>query len=253
MAGLVYKAGLAQQDVVRKETGELIKTLVRISPPAEPDKTRQQIVAQVYSVMGALNHDILPRENKILGGSNSIVWYAWDSQFLYGVAPENDMTKASVADLKKVFLQSKISGSRPGRQIVDFAHPRKNQRVIITQKVITTVKQRQKLIDYFWRHVGRLKAGWLVAVGNQIVTLTGANQPPKWVTRHIAGAHGTAVDQTNAPDFPSITISNYSAGIGNRKNNLTYLVRSALSIRIKAMAKNCTLFVRGKKNLSDYR
>ena len=255
LSAFIGQTQVALPVALRKECGELIKTLVRISPPSDTDKTKMQIANKVYTTMGALNHDILPRHQKILGGSSSVVWYAWNSQSLYGVAPEKDMTKASVKDLKSVFLSSKLSNSLggAGRQQMEFKHPRKSQRVIITQKVLTTVKQRQKLIDYFWNHIGRLKAGWLVAVGDGIVTLTGENLPPKWVTKHMAGAHGTALDETGVKDFPSITISNYAKGVGNRKNNLNYLVRSALSIRVKAMAKNATLYMSGKKNISDYR
>ena len=236
--------------VVKKECGELIKTLVKITPPATPETTRQSITNQVYMTMSALDHVTRQiAEHKHSG--DGITYYAFDQNYLYGVASDKDMTSASVPELKKVFLSTKNSGGL-ARQIVDFNHPRKRQRVALAQRVMTTVRQRQKLIDYFWRHVGRLKAGWLVAVGDNIVTLKGANLPPRWVTRHQVGARGTAVDNTNVKDFPSITISNFAAGVGSKKNNLNWLVRGALKIRIKAMATNATLYMQGKKNLSDY-
>ena len=252
LSGFIGQTGIAMPKVLKKECGELIKTLVRISPPASPDATKSRIVNQVYVTMGALNHDILPLHQKILGGSNYTTWYAWNDRYLYGVSPELDMTKAGLPELKRVFLASKSSKAGPGRQTYDFVHKRKHQKVAISQKVITTVKQRQRLIDYVWRHIGRLKSGWLVAVGENIVTISGDNMPPNWVTRHTVGARGTAVDGTSVKDFPSITISNYAAGVDNKKNNLNYLVRGALKIRIKAMAKNATMYMQGKKNLRDY-
>lgn len=253
LADFIGKTGLEMPVVLKKECAELIKTLVRISPPSQPDKTKSSIVNSVYTTMGALNHDIAPRHQKLIGSGDATVWYAFNSEYLYGVAAEKDLTKASVAELKKVYLAgSTKAGKSRGYQIYDFKHGRKQQRVKIAQKVITTVKQRQNLIDYLWKHIGRLKAGWLVAVGEQIVTLSGDNMPPKWVTKHIAGAHGTAIDDTGNASFPSITISNYAAGVGNRRNNLDYLVKSALAIRVKAMAKNATLYMKGKKHLSDY-
>jgi hypothetical protein len=253
MGKLVAALRIELPKVVKKEAGELIKTLVRITPPADPQKTRDSITNKVYTTFGGLSHEISAEQRGYL--SNGVNWYAWDRDYLFGVQPEKDMTRAGLSEIKKLFLSAKNPASGT-RQILDFQIPRKHQRVAIAQKVLTTVKQRQKLIDYLWNHVGRLKAGWLVATNlpgcKGIVTMTGANLPPKWVTRHAVGARGDAIDETSVKDAPSITIINRAAGVGNRKNNLDWLVRDAVKIRADAMSKNALLFMRGKKNLSDY-
>lgn len=249
MLGLINKCGLNSRTVVEKETGELIKTLVRVSPPSTPAKTRQNIDEMVFkkfeSVEAATDYD----SNETDIGSTGVKWYAWNQKFLFGVAPDSDMRKASTDVVRKIYYQiKKVSGR--GRIVRQFRHPRKAQRVAILTKVLTTKPQLRQVAARIKRNIGRLKSAWLVAVANGAIKLTGSNQPPEYVRRHVSGARGKFENGLNKPGHPSFTIINFAKGIGQKAVN--GLVRAAVNIRAKAMAENALLFMRGKKNLSDY-
>lgn len=245
MRALIQKAGLNAKVVVEKETGELIKTLVKVSPPGDPAATRARIALNVSGKFQALS-DNLPQPSISQDGMD---WYAWDSNYLYGTGPDKDMTKASVEELRQLLYRTRISGGK-ARQILGFTHPRSRQRVAITQRILAKASRIKQLISRIQRHVGRLKAGWLVAVTYGRINLSGANLPPSWVTRHSKGAKGSYIDGTGNKNNPSFTISNTAKGIGGKTVN--YLVKKAVSIRAKAMQVNAALFFSGKKPLSAY-
>jgi hypothetical protein len=169
---------------------------------------------------------------------------------LFGVAPESDMRESDQSTLLKVYYRTYRRKS--GRAYIElpFNHPRKIQRVAISTKLLTTKKQVRGLATKIKGHVGRLKAGWLAAWDR--VKPTGGNMPPNWVWKHKSGAKGYFIDGLTSKDFPTFTIANTALGVTNKKNNVGWIVTNALNIRGKAMAKNLTLFMRGKKNLSDY-
>lgn len=249
LAGLVRATKLSMPQVVRKETGELIKTLVRVSPPAFPNRTRDSIDRGVDRVFQALS-DNEHRPNQSKAGANGLEYYAVDSHYLYAIAPQKDMTRASVRDLRSVYFSTKVSKGT-ARQILEFKHPRVRQRFSLLQKLLTKESRRTQLKSLLKRSVGRLKAGWLVAVNAGAIQLSGGNQPPEWVKRHGAKARGTFLNGLTDPNKPSFTITNFAKGIGAK--NVNRLVALAVNIRAKAMAANAKLFYSGKKRLSDYK
>lgn len=248
MTGFVDKLGIEAKVVLKKECGELLKSLVRVTPPREPAKTRASIDANVggaFNSFGTEHRSFAGTDEA--AGPSGIKWYAWDNKHLFGVAPDKDMRQASQSDLLSVYYRRFIRSNGRAYIEVPFKHPRKTQRVAISVKIMTGKAQVRSLAVKIKSHVGRLKAGWLASWDR--LQPTGGNQPPNWVWRHKQGAHGYFIDGLGNKDFPSFAIANYSKGAGN---GLNFVIQNALRIRVKAMQKNLTFFMKGKKNLSDY-
>jgi hypothetical protein len=244
LRGLIEQCGLNARQVVARETGELIKTLVRFSPPANPPKTREAIRQTIRSKF-ALAGDSANSER---GGqskpsASGVRWLYSDPNFLYGVAPELDQRKAGILDLESMLYRLTSKGAI----VAPFQHPRRRQRVKLWQTILTKKKTLNALIAKKVRAVGRLKAGWLVAVNRGAVTMTGAI--PQWISRHATGARGRFVNGLALPS-PRFEVANSAKGIG--APFLRYAINSACKIRAKAMQANALLFMRGKKNLADY-
>jgi hypothetical protein len=245
VAGLIQKAKLNSRDVVEKESGELMKTLVRTSPPRDPKKTREAIRTTILGRFEMVDMNPHPKYTGKVGQSG-ILWYFADKDFLRGIAPDKDMRDASVKELARIRHQI----TPQGRLKLPFKHPRRNQKVLLYQNIVVKQAILKKLITQEQRKVGRLKAGWLVAVGKGVIRLSGGNQPPQWVQRHVMGARGDFQNGLSNTEFPSFTIINRAKGIGKR--SVRAIVQMAVNIRGKAMAKNALFFAKGKKQLSDY-
>lgn len=251
IAGLIYRAGIAAKTVIAKETGELIKTLVRISPPKDRAKSRASIVGQVTTRFQKLNQQQNNFESlEAKEGRTGIKWYAADSKFLFGGARESDFTKASTNELRQVYYRiKKKEGSY--RIITDFKNRKTSQRVAIATRILATEKQLKKVIAKIQKNFGRLKAGWMAAVWKGPIRITGGYQPPQWVTNHnTPGQRGTFIPELENKDKPAFTIINRAKGV--TKNSQNYFIQSAVKIRAKAMAANLKYYLSGKKNLADY-
>ena len=109
MAGLIQKCGLNSRVVVAKEAGELIKELIRLTPPKNPKKTKDSISKNVSTKFSALtgtlgNYEDFDRKES----SSGVKWYAASRSFLFGVARDSDMRKASQAELMSAYYAIKI-------------------------------------------------------------------------------------------------------------------------------------------------
>jgi hypothetical protein len=249
LSGLIAATRLNAKVVVAKETGELIKTLVRLSPPQDPDRTRELISQKInkkFYTMGKDN-DFSNLENK--PGSTGVKWYAASSKFLFGGAADSDKRKSSKEELLQLYYRIK-SVQYSNRIVLDFKHPRRRQKVAIISKIITTQNQVAALVKRVQGHVGRLKAAWLVAVLDGKIKLTGAFLPPRWVSKHANRNYGVAIDGLNTPDRPSFTLVNSAKGVTSR--TAQYLINSAVATRAAAMRDNALRFMRGQKKISDY-
>lgn len=256
LAGLIEATKLNARVVVEKETGELEKTLVRITPPADPSQTRENIQRDITGKFNLVADEKMSGFTKIGAhgkrtytgetGASGILWYKVDPSYLRGIAPAADKRSASVEELESI----RHTITKKGRLSLPFRHPHRNQRVLIYQTIATKKSTVNKLIAKVRSHVGRLKAGWLSPVQYGVIKLTGANQPPQWVTRHLQGAQGTFIDGLGNAGHPSFTITNYGRGINQKE--VPGLIAGAVQIRAKAMAANALLFLQNKKRVGDY-
>lgn len=248
--GLIQQCRINSKTVVAKETGELIKMLVKLSPPKDLAKSKAQATDDVFSKFDMARtgggRDFESTSGRL--GNSGVKWYSVDEKFLRGVTPQSDKRKSSPQDLYRMFRKI----SKGGRQVLTFKHPRKRQRVMISTKLLTTNAQVQKVAAIIREKFGRLKAGWCVAVAHGAVKIYGANMPPAWVTKHFGGARGTYVNQLERKDFPSFTIINQARGISNPKHDMKWIVDLALKARAASMRTNALLFMKGKKKIADY-
>ena len=248
IAAMIRSIGATSRVIVEKETGELIKTLVKLSPPRDPSRSKFKAETDVRSRFAMAASGGFRDFNSTSGtvGAGGVKWYSVDEKFLRGVMPENDMTKQSTDSLYKTFR----TYNKKGRMNLAFKHPRKRQRILISQKLLATPKQISEIVGRVKKNFGRLKAAWLVSTRSGAIKISGGNLPPAWVTKHTQGAKGRFENGLSTPNNPTFTITNFAKGIGHKAINS--IVYSAVSIRAKAMMKNAELYTRGKKNLADY-
>ena len=243
MAAFVDKLGIEPPKVLKKEMGELVKTLMRITPAAEGEKIRDQITFKFALLGGSLGE----METKALDigkmGKQGINWFFFSSSNLLGVASENDKRDASVDEIKQ--LSYKITKRGAVRGSIKN-HP--GQTAIVYQTILTKASTVNKLVAQKTKNRGRLKAGWCAAWD----FLSPSGSLPGYVSRHLTGLRGYFINGLGIKGFPTFTIANTASGVSDPKVNLDWLVRSALSIRAKAMQKNLLMFMSGKKHLSDY-
>ena len=248
IAALLRSVGATSREIVEKETGELIKTLVKLSPPRDLSRSKFKAETDVRSRFAMAATGGFRDFNSTSGtiGASGVKWYSVDEKFLRGVMPENDMTKESTDAVMKVFR----TYNKNGRKNLAFKHPRQRQRVIISQKLLATKKQIGAIVNKVKGNFGRLKAAWMVSTQSGAIKISGGNRPPAWVTKHIQGAKGRFENNLSTPQNPNFAIFNFAKGISDKAINS--IVASAVSIRAKAMLKNAALYTSGKKNLSDY-
>lgn len=251
MRGLIQKCRIAAPVVVKKEAGELIKELVLRSPPKDPKKSRAAIGTELEykfrSISDNANSNMEGLRGGLGNGAGGIRWLTVDSRFLFGVAPQKDFRKASVADLAKLRFQITKSGRS---LILPFRHPRKRQRVLLVQAILTKKSTVAKLIARVRKNVGRLKAGWLVGVTEGKVSISGAKMPPAWVTVHVSGARGRCDDFTGMPNKPAMVLANSAKGITQKGMN--FIVQLAVKSRAASMVGNARAMFSGKKRLATY-
>lgn len=241
MRGLVRNAGINAKVVVKKETEELIKTLVRISPAADPKRVRHEIMRKFE--LQSTPHPALEAKKS----GSGVNWYNANRDFLFGVTHELDQRNASVSELKELLYKF----TKRGYIRKDFKIPRRHQKVLIVQRILTKEATVKKLANHKAQNVGRLKAGWLAPVMRGALQLTGGNRPPKWATRHMNhGLRGDFVNLLARPGKPEFTVSNFSKGVIHPR--MRWFVKKAMEIRAAAMVQNALLYMKGKKNIANY-
>lgn len=240
MARMVDRVGMGARYVVLDQSAKLVKTLIQITPPKDAGKTRTSIANRFNSRFAKANEwSLNSKEAKY--GASGVWWYAWRSNALYGAADaQKDMTGATAEEIAKLSYKLTNSGrTRVGQ--------RGKQKVYIWQKYVVKKKQLNAAIKLVQSHIGRLKAGWLPAYD----TLKATFAIPARITRHRSVAKGSAIDGTNSKESPFFIMRNFGTGIQNLKKRESYLLNRALSIRVKAMATDMKLYIRGTKKLHE--
>lgn len=238
MERMVDRVGMGARFVVRDQSAKLLKTLVQITPPKDAAKTRESIASRINSRFAKAEDQTFSRKGAEFSGSG-VWWYAWRSNALYGAADkQKDLTHESPEQIAR--LSYKITDA--GRTKVG---QRGKQKVYIWQSFIVKKKQLKSAIKVVQSHIGRAKAGWLPAIDSLGATFS----MPATVTRHRSGAKGSAIDGTNNGAQPFFVMRNFATGIGNLKKRNAWLLNNALKIRVKAMAADLKLYVRGVKKL----
>lgn len=241
---------LNAKDVVVREAGQLALTLMKITPPKDPKRTRDIIETKLSrKFAGAMNpsRTYENTESSAWGGdvgkkrgSGDVFWYVWTPTALYGVSKEAaDYRNANEQGVYRLLFETTAGGKTKVGQ-------RGKQRVYITQKYLVKPSMVKKVIARVKRHVGRLKAGWAVSwqdVGSPTGTVA---SPPQWVMKHAATARslgkGQSQPELGLPGGPTFTLINRNAGA----RTLEWLIRDAMKIRAKAMATQLLRYWKGQ-------
>lgn len=248
LAGLA-RLGIPMAKVIRKETGEMIKTLVKVSPPKEVSRSKYKAETEVRSkfAWAATGGDRTFEGTGATTSKSGIKWYSVNEQFLRGVATELDARNSSEIDLYRRFRKL----TKKGRTILPFKHPRRRQRVMLSQKLLVKKSQVTGIVRRVLSKFGRLKAGWMASVRDGKIKLSAGNSPAAWVLKHVnSGLRGGYEDGTNNQTHPQFTIINRAHGVSQK--SAAFFYKKAVAIRAKAMLANILTYTKGKKNLADY-
>lgn len=242
------------QRFVAKQAIELVEELIKVSPPKEAAKTREQIRTTIRHQFESLDNDKGFRdsyskfgEDSAKAGRGDVRWYFWHPTGLYGVKREQDLTGASVDELLK--LRNTLREGKRG--IKQRVGKRGKQAVFIRQKILTKASTVTKLFARVIRHVGRLKAGWLpsyrilrgIVQGGQV-------NIPQMVLRHEDKARGQCdLSGLGVPNQPTITLINYARGCSS--SQMRFSAHRALQNRAVKMEKDLALYVKGVKKRAD--
>ncbi len=247
---LIFQAGLNSRTVVAKETGELIKTLVRLSPPTSLAKAKQKSEKDIRGVFRPMPDEIFTGHK----ADGKLHWLYASPKALLGVEKKDFKPDLDVLAAARILGNDR--GTR-GKAYEELGERESNsgtythQNVMRLNRTVISKGTFKRLVAEIKSRFGRLRASWLVSVARGPIKLSGANLPPAWVTKHVDGAKGNYVDGLGVPNFPRFTIISTATGVG--KPSMANIIKAALMIRAKAMQVNATLFMKGRKNISDYK
>ncbi len=228
--------GQAAEKTVLIESGRLAESLIKLTPSAKKSDIEQDVRSKFVS----LNLD---HTRQVSEGSDAD-WYAFSPNAIFGVVKSKDMTDASVEDLYKIHISTEVD--KHGRSAVG---KRGKQTVYLWQKIVTKTATVNKLIAKIKTHVGRRSAAWakcleeLIALGYK-----SSYSIPAYIQKHVTGARGYSTPELNKVN-PSVTITNFAVGIGNREIN--GIIQSALDIRATAMTKRLEYLVKYPEKISE--
>ena len=105
---LITRVGLDAKRVMKTELGQLVKTLVKISPPEDRNKSMRNVRAKVnkrFEKLSQQSNNFLEHENK--ASKSGLKYYAANSDYLFAGASDADMTEASARELRAVYYASR--------------------------------------------------------------------------------------------------------------------------------------------------
>lgn len=234
----IKQMGLNGEMCVRVEAGRLAETMMRLTPPKDIMAARTKIQNRVKAEFTAMTDTVenrtvkwTKRHHALSAGAygEPVLWYHFTPTGIYGVAQTKDLREASADDLYALW-----KGNRITKQSRFIAGKRGKQTVYLWQRWLTRKRTVAALARRVMEHVGRAKAGWLVAWDElKNKGYKGKYQPPQYVTNHRAGARGAYVSELGTPGYPTFTLINTAVGMGSKL--MREIARRAMELRAKAM------------------
>jgi len=243
---ITAKLRVEPKKVFVKEVGELIKTLVRLSPPKNLATAKTKASKDVRRVYRMPPPDMF-KGKKI--GRKDIRWLFAVHGALLGVKSYNFNIDYTAADAKKRMYQvkDKLPVEVYGRLGTRNETHRNAQAVNLLNRKIITKQTMLQLERKLKGNFGRQKAAWMVATAKGQIPLSGGNMPPTWVKKHVAGVfthrRGDTINGLNTPNNPNFTLINRAVGVSKS----AAIASTALRIRAKAMASNLAMVMKGLK------
>ena len=243
----IYSSELKKtpREVVSEQSGLLMVDLGRNLPPRDPDKTKANIEKSVYGKFGIISTiprlKILSFKVKAEGksGHGDVLWLGANSNALFGVAKEKDMTRASAEDLRTLYYTvTKTGKQRAGHH--------GKQTVYISQKVTTKQSTLKKLVKMIQDRVGLLRASFCVGLSE----VNAKQQPPAFVKKLIPKAKGSFINGLGLPGKAEFTIISNAAGVSDEK--AVYFLQGALNRRGESMMSRIAYLQRQAKTKAGF-
>lgn len=225
--------------IVRDESKRLAVEVSHVSQPQDRRRTAYKIETSVRSKFLEANQSYNLSDHADLSATG-VIWYNVNKNFLFGVAPANDMRRADPQRLANLYYQLKRTAGKT-RRILDFTHPRKHQKVAIVQKIITSKGVLRKAVAIVQKGIGRLPASWF-ATAKQLDSSLVA---PGWIERHIHGnkTKRSITDMTGLNNSTSPVMAFGSRAAGASKFDRA--VQFAVDLRAKKMKARLELVLSG--------
>lgn len=226
--------------IVQDESRLLALRISKTVGPKDRKKTADRIEKSVRSRFQELRADSGFEDNTGKEGHSGVKWYRCDKNFLFGVARDSDMRHADPQTLADIYYKAKTVQGKT-RLVLDFKHPRKNQRVAITTKILVSKSGLAKAVKIVQQAIGKLKASWF-ATAKQIEPSLMA---PEWINRHIKGNRTsksiTELQGLAHTEAPSITFGSKAVGV----TKFDRAIQFAVKLRAESVAKRIQLVLSG--------
>ena len=234
----IVGSGGDASEITKDESRLLAKEISNVCKPKDRNKTKDRIeksVRRKFSTLGESQKDFGE-------GKGDVKWYRCDDRYLYGVARDKDMRKASGEDLANVYYASKMIQGKT-RIIADFKHPRKKQRVAIVQKILTNKRSLDRAVKQVQLAIGKLSASWLASARK--IDPSKSTVAPQWIERHIRGDRTsksiTDISSLQSSESPSVAFGSKAVGVKKFERSIQF----AIDLRAKKVAARLKLVLHG--------
>ena len=172
--------GATSRQIVEKETSELIKTLVRLTPPKNLATSKKVATSDVRKVFREMPKTIFEDAK---AGKGPTRWLYAAPNVLLGVNREHFLPTLGTEDGFERYKRTRgrfgVSSQRMGKKVNGFAHARRGPQALTRlARIVTSAKTIASVVNRVHRNFGRQKAGWLVSVFSGAIKMAGGNMPP---------------------------------------------------------------------------
>lgn len=243
MSRYVTQLGIPEREVIRRQSGLLIKDIVRVMPPRNLSRSRKKTDEALSQVFSPPPPKIWRLGDKKGGGIGSEFQELYASPELLVSTPTKLLGNSGSptpglvttfynrrGTLGPKYTEGPLRHGWAQRQKLIVIN-----RIIITKSAINRVKG--NLVD----RIGKMKASFCFAWDHLKI----AGKPPAWVSKHVTrkDAKGSFADLTNLPN-PEFDIESNASGISGKRPQ--EIVRGAMRIRAEKMMADLRNQLSGK-------
>jgi hypothetical protein len=228
--------------IVKHEGMLMAESAMRITPPKTQAAGKGKIKAQMARIFFPLQGDMAfgfsKHDSPEINGVQ-VLWWKKNGT-AYGVDKERYLPGGNLSQARSI-MASRVSFEGKRTRLVNY--------IRTTDKTIHQSQQLKSIglyalpestLDALYAekasHVGKLKSGWLAAV------LGLGGKAPAWVKTQ-SGKLGTFQNLLSNSDQPTVVMENHAAGV----ERIAADMPAVINARVKAITKNVSLFIKGKK------
>ncbi len=225
MARYVDELGQDSKEVVKRQTGLLMREVTDQLPPANRKRLESIIGRDIRSVFHAKSKLMLKGRQ---AGKGEIVWLDVGPNHLTGVKRSLYHPGSNVSQMGSMY---KARAGKMGNKYEQAGRLGK-QKVQLLNRVVVNSRDLAKFELQQRAKAGKLKASFALAWN--LITPSG-RRPAKWIMRHVENntAKGGFVNGLSVPGFPQFTIISRSPGCESA--NAARAIYGALKTRSMAI------------------